>query len=145
KRIELPLVQRLMVEERIESLRLLPEIFWKPLWVEDTAQPFEADQPVNRRRKIEPGKRLCRRNIEATIANRFHAFPDIVGRAAAKKSESMVMTTSGFQASSCSGDTVTIPPGPMRSAAILRALIRSRLSTLIEPLRPVWSPRGPRA
>src|SRR4029434_1032202 len=85
KRIELPLVQRLMVEQRVESVRLLPEIFWKPLRVEDTAQPFEADQPVNRRRKIEPGKRLCRRNIEATIANRFDAFPDIFGTRGSEK------------------------------------------------------------
>jgi len=61
---------------------------------------------------------------------------------AAANAGSMVIMTSGFHASTCSTETVAMPP--RRSPATLWAPRNSIVSTLIDPPRPVSKPRGPR-
>ena len=81
------------------------------LRIENLRQPPQPDQPVHRRREIDPAERQLGRQMHAAARAppRPAPRPDR-SRTFAAKSWSMVTMTSGFHSSTCSIETLARPP-----------------------------------
>src|SRR5215469_2166242 len=73
--IELRVARRLLIEELIKSFRFGPDILGKGLRIEQFGEPAQPDQAIGAGRLVDPAERIKRFEIDALVANRFHALP----------------------------------------------------------------------
>ena len=73
--VELSLGRRLVIAARVEIAHDGPQVLGKHLRIQDAREPAQADEPIDRRRKIDPAERHAGRQIDAPRPDRGQVLP----------------------------------------------------------------------